>query len=61
MYTIKKLFAKAICTTAVVILTAVGILSWVFYRPKARCPGCGRLMRKSTDESFGVWICPRCN
>lgn len=46
----------------VVFAAVVGLLSWVFYRkPRARCPKCGRKMKKHNDESFGVWTCSKCN
>lgn len=59
---IKDIISIILWLIYVVILSVIGILSWVFHRkPKARCPKCGRKMKKHDDESFGVWTCNKCN
>ena len=60
MSILKEVFATIIWLLAIIVLVTVGVLSWVFYNPKARCPKCGRKMKKHQDEGFGVWICDKC-
>lgn len=57
---LKKIFATIVWILAIIVLTSVGVLAWVFYNPKARCPKCGRKMKKPQDEGFGIWICNNC-
>lgn len=61
MNTLKKIFTYTMWALIVVAAATIGLLSWVFFRPKARCPKCGnRMKRKKEDESFGVWMCKEC-
>jgi len=62
MKAIKEYVASAVWLAAITLATFLGLVAWVFFHPKPRCPKCGRKMKHGkTDESFGVWICKECS